>query len=178
MLATVATTRALVAKTAFPVVKRSVKATRVFAENEEAPTTSETLVEAAEPMAAAEPTPIKSTVTESTMAAPSFGEAMAFAGPVPEVVNGRLAMVAVVAALAAEFSSDESVLRQFSDAPAAVLGLVAITTIASFIPVLRGNKAESLGPFNATAEMANGRAAMLGLAFLLLIEGGIHKALF
>ena len=178
MIATLATTRAFVAKTAAPVNRRVSKATRVFsAEEESAPVEAAPAVE--EPMA--EPTPVQSTVTAETLsspASPSFGEAMAFSGAIPEVVNGRLAMVAVVAALAAEFSSDESVLTQFSDAPAAVLGLVALTTIASFVPVFRGAKNESFAMFSPAAEMANGRAAMLGLAFLLAIEGGLHHALF
>lgn len=179
MIATLATTRAFVAKTAAPVNRRMAKTTRVFAaEEESAPVEAAPAVEET----VAEPTPVQSTVTAetnmATSATPSFGEAMAFSGAIPEVVNGRLAMVAVIAALGAEFSSDESVLTQFSDAPAAVLGLVALTTIASFVPVLRGAKNESFAMFSPAAEMANGRAAMLGLAFLLAIEGGLHHALF
>ena len=88
-------------------------------------------------------------------------------------------MVAIVAALGAELSTQESVLTQLGDAPLSVLALVMATTVASIVPILKGAKKEAFGPFTADAEMANGRAAMIGLAFLLLIEGaGIHKALF
>ena len=45
----------------------------------------------------------------------SLGDMMAFSGPAPELINGRLAMVAFVAALGAELSSGESVIRQWSE---------------------------------------------------------------
>lgn len=38
---------------------------------------------------------------------------MGFSGSAPEIVNGRLAMLGFVAAVAAELSSGESVLRQW-----------------------------------------------------------------
>ena len=41
----------------------------------------------------------------ASVAAPSFTEVMGFSGSVPEIVNGRLAMLGFVAALAAELSS-------------------------------------------------------------------------
>merc|ERR1711924_252442 len=56
-------------------------------------------------------------------------------------------------------------------------GLLFLRKAASFAPVLRGkssdeaflknSKPEEFGPFNAQAEMLNGRAAMMGLLFLL-----------
>ena len=175
MIATVATTRAFVAKTTAPVARRAVKAIRAAEEGTEAPAPvaqeSAPVVESAEP--------VQSSVTAETIAStPSFGDLMAFSGPAPELINGRLSMVAVLAALGAELSSNESVLNQFSDASGAVLALVAITTVASMVPLLRGAKSESVGPFTPAVEMANGRAAMLGLAALLVIEGNLHHALF
>ena len=47
----------------------------------------------------------------------SLGELMAFSGPAPELINGRLAMLAFIAALGAELSSGEGVLRQFAEEP-------------------------------------------------------------
>jgi hypothetical protein len=47
----------------------------------------------------------------------SIGQLMAFSGPAPELINGRLAMLAFVAALGAELSTGESVLRQLSEEP-------------------------------------------------------------
>ena len=182
MIATVSTTRAIVAKTASPISRRAMKATRVFSAEKESAPVDATPVEAtpAAEKPVAEPTPVaQPTVTAKMTAVPSFGEAMAFSGAIPEVVNGRLAMVAIVAALAAEFSSEESVLTQFGDAPAPVLALVAVTTIASFFPVFKGAaKDKSFAMFTPAVEMANGRAAMLGLAILLVIEGSLHHALF
>ena len=169
MIATVATTRAFVAKTTAPVARRAVKAIRAAEEGKEAPA----------PVAQESAEPVQSSVTAETIAStPSFGDLMAFSGPAPELINGRLSMVAVLAALGAELSSNESVLNQFSDASGAVLALVAITTVASMVPLLRGAKSESVGPFTPAVEMANGRAAMLGLAALLVIEGNLHHALF
>merc|ERR1719261_1337461 len=39
-------------------------------------------------------------------------EAMAFSGPAPETINGRLAMVGFVSAVAAEFSKQETIVQQ------------------------------------------------------------------
>ena len=45
--------------------------------------------------------------TAAASAAPSLTDVMAFSGPGPEVINGRLAMLGFVAAVAAEFASGE-----------------------------------------------------------------------
>ncbi len=42
---------------------------------------------------------------------------MAFSGPAPELINGRLSMLAFVAALGAELASGEPVLRQLGEEP-------------------------------------------------------------
>ncbi len=51
-------------------------------------------------------------------------------------------------------------------------------TAASIIPIFKGAKTEAFGPFSPKAEMINGRAAMLGLAAMLVIEGVKGTALF
>jgi len=96
----------------------------------------------------------------------------------PELINGRLAMLAFVSALGAEFSTQESVVSQFKDAPLSVIALVFAMTIASIVPLLKNAKREALGPLTPEAEMTNGRAAMLGVAFLLAFELARGKALF
>lgn len=102
--------------------------------------------------------------------APTFVDAMGFSGPAPEKINGRLAMVAFVAAAGAELSSHESVAQQFGDAPLPIV-LTAVTfAVASLVPILKGAIDEPAGPFNSNAEMLNGRVAMLGLAGLLVTE--------
>lgn len=107
-----------------------------------------------------------------------FGDIMAFSGPGPELINGRLAMIGIVAALGAEISSNESVFAQLKDAPAAIGVTFLLFIAASLVPFFRNAKPESFGIFTPKAEMANGRAAMLGLASLILIEAVKHSALF
>jgi hypothetical protein len=103
---------------------------------------------------------------------------MAFSGPAPELINGRLAMLAFVAAVGAELSTGESVLRQFGEAPVFVVLAGVLFTAASLIPMFNGAKRESFAIFSPSAEMANGRAAMLGFAALLVVEGVRGAALF
>lgn len=55
-----------------------------------------------------------STLPPSHTPAPQL---MAFSGPAPELINGRLSMLAFVAALGAELASGEPVLRQLSEEP-------------------------------------------------------------
>lgn len=51
-----------------------------------------------------------------------------------ELINGRLAMLAFVAALGAELSSGESVLRQLADEPT---GEPAMSCISAIMPAIR-----------------------------------------
>ena len=71
-------------------------------------------------------------------------------------------MLGFVAAVAAELSSGQSVLRQWASEPTGIALTFLTFAAASLIPLLKNVKpqAESLGPFNAAAEMLNGRAAM------------------
>jgi hypothetical protein len=108
----------------------------------------------------------------------SLDQIMAFSGPAPELINGRLAMLAFVAALGAELSTGESVLTQLADEPTGIL-LAAITFItASLIPMLASAKREKFAIFSPEAEMLNGRAAMLGFASLIVVEAVRGAALF
>ncbi|KAL4444194.1 hypothetical protein ABPG75_011931 [Micractinium tetrahymenae] len=111
-------------------------------------------------------------------AALSLGQLMAFSGPAPELINGRLAMLAFVAALGAELSTGESVLRQLADEPTGVLLAALAFITASLIPLLNSTKREAFGPFTPAAEMLNGRAAMIGFASLLVAEAVRGSALF
>jgi hypothetical protein len=102
---------------------------------------------------------------------------MAFSGA-PEIINGRLAMLAFISALGAEISSGESVFAQFKDAPVGIIGTFLLFTAASLIPIFKNSKPEAFGPLTPHAEMTNGRAAMLGFASLLLVEVFRGSALF
>lgn len=122
--------------------------------------------------AASEPVPAAST------APLGFGELMAFGGPAPELINSRLAMLGLIAAIGAELSSGESVLRQWGDQPVPILLTFITFSIASLIPMFSSSKREAFGPFSPNAEIVNGRAAMLGFASLIGIELVTKTALF
>jgi hypothetical protein len=101
----------------------------------------------------------------------SLGDMMAFSGPAPELINGRLAMIAFVAALGAELSTGEGVLRQWSDEPTGVLLTMVTFAVASLIPMLsQGARRDQFAFFSPAAEMLNGRAAMIGFASLIAVE--------
>jgi len=72
-----------------------------------------------------------------------------------------------------------SFFTQFSEATPVVLATWGIISVASLVPVMKGSIPHcSIWPLTHTAEMANGRAAMLGLAALLIIELTKNGALF
>mmetsp|Transcript_13940 Transcript_13940/g.35213 ORF Transcript_13940/g.35213 Transcript_13940/m.35213 type:complete len:218 (-) Transcript_13940:201-854(-) len=101
----------------------------------------------------------------------SADEAMAFSGPGPEIINGRLAMLGFTAALGAELSTHVPVSQQLSMAPVPIFMSFLLLSSASLIPLgTVGRKPVKFGPFNPTAELINGRAAMLGFAVLLGLE--------
>merc|ERR1719313_2984572 len=94
------------------------------------------------------------------------------AGTLPESLNGRLAMVGFVAALAQEklhaahgHSLTVSDLLAKPGAVGLVLGLVALVQLASVAPLAQGAEPRDAkaGPFRAQAELLNGRLAMLAL---------------
>merc|ERR1711879_551393 len=103
---------------------------------------------------------------------------MAFSGFAPEVINGRLAQVAFVAALGAEIGSGETLATQFQTHPAAFAFATILVTVATFMPTMQNadnytsdpKTHPNKGVFNVDAEMMNGRAAMLGLVALLGTE--------
>ncbi|TYI12142.1 hypothetical protein ES332_A09G256000v1 [Gossypium tomentosum] len=107
-----------------------------------------------------------------------FSDVFAFSGPAPERINGRLAMVGFVAALAMELSKGQDVLTQISNGGIPLfVGTSIVLSLASLIPLFRGETVESRsGQFmSSDAELWNGRFAMLGLvalAFTEYVKGG------
>ncbi|KAM3404999.1 hypothetical protein ACQJBY_007848 [Aegilops geniculata] len=105
---------------------------------------------------------------------PSVWDALAFSGPAPERINGRLAMVGFVAALTVEAARGGGLLDQAGSG--AGLGWFLVTagvfSVASLVPLLQGQSVESKssGFWSADAELWNGRFAMLGLVALAATE--------
>jgi hypothetical protein len=89
-------------------------------------------------------------------------------------------MIGIVAALGAELSSGESVLTQWASEPIYIAGAFLLVIAGSLIPFLQGDKnTKAIGPLTPSAEMTNGRAAMIGFAALLAVEfASSGKALF
>ena len=110
----------------------------------------------------------------------AFSDAMAVFGPAPEVVNARLAMVAFVAAAAAEVQGGGSVLVQAQAASTGVAVLCAVIMLASLIPICAGvyGKRQGPGPFTTHAELVNGRLAMVAFAAQLGLEQQFGNTLF
>eukprot|EP00877_Chromochloris_zofingiensis_P009433 jgi/Chrzof1/4743/Cz14g24190.t1_ELIP3[v5.2] len=118
-----------------------------------------------------------------------FEQVMGFAGYAPEVVNGRAAMIGFMAAISGELNNGESVFAQTVSGGAGAAGLViGAVLLASFAPAIRQVSWERMfgkdkspanwGPFTPDAELRNGRAAMLGLAFMMFVEGASNQAFF
>lgn len=103
---------------------------------------------------------------------------LAFNGPAPERINGRLAMIGFVAAMAVEISKGQDVFSQISNGGITwFLGTSLVLSLASLIPLFKGVSVESKseGLMTSDAELWNGRFAMLGLialAFTEYLKGG------
>ncbi|KAH7858939.1 hypothetical protein Vadar_029625 [Vaccinium darrowii] len=108
----------------------------------------------------------------------NFFDVFAFSGPAPERINGRLAMIGFVTAIAIELAKGEDVFAQISDGGIPwFLYVSGVLSAASLIPMFSGVSVESKskGFFNSDAELWNGRFAMVGLVALAvteLVKGG------
>jgi len=129
---------------------------------------------AAEETTAAPSTPLTAKPKAAAAARPGLWDALAFSGPAPERINGRLAMVGFVSALAVEASRGGGLLSQAGSGSglAWFAATAAVLSVASLVPLLKGESAEgrSGGVMSADAELWNGRFAMLGLVALAVTE--------
>ncbi|RZC50029.1 hypothetical protein C5167_018453 [Papaver somniferum] len=102
-----------------------------------------------------------------------FTDLLAFSGPAPERINGRLAMIGFVTAIGVELAKGTDVAAQLGDGGLPwFLYTCVLLSVASIVPLAQGVSVESKsdGIMSSTAEMWNGRAAMLGLVALVLTE--------
>jgi hypothetical protein len=111
-----------------------------------------------------------------------FWDLMAFTGPGPELINGRLAMVGFVTAMAVEIATGSRLTSQISSGAniSWALFAVGLFTAASLVPLSKGISSEMKQGkvFNSNAELINGRAAMLGLVALAITEFVTGSAVF
>ncbi|XP_059447134.1 early light-induced protein, chloroplastic-like isoform X1 [Corylus avellana] len=127
---------------------------------------------------AATPPPIPQAPLKPKQVSTKFSDVLAFSGPAPERINGRLAMVGFVAAMAVELSRGQDVFAQISNGGIPwFVGTTIVLSFASLIPLFKGVSVESKskGFMTSDAEMWNGRFAMLGLvalAFTEYVKGG------
>jgi len=101
-------------------------------------------------------------------------EVFSFQGLLPEIINGRAAMFAMLAAFGAEIATRQPVIEQVKTAANGSIFLAFATIIvASFIPVAGGADLDrnGAGPFTQRAAVYNGRLAMLSFVALLIVEG-------
>ncbi len=116
--------------------------------------------------------------TRSPRMSTKFSDVLAFSGPAPERINGRLAMIGFVAAIAVELANGQDVFTQISNGGIPwFLGTSVVLSLASLIPLFQGVSVESKsqGFMSSDAELWNGRFAMLGLialAFTEYLKGG------
>ncbi|BAT94124.1 hypothetical protein LR48_Vigan02g220600 [Vigna angularis] len=116
--------------------------------------------------------------TASPKVSTKFSDVLAFSGPAPERINGRLAMIGFVAAMAVEVAKGQGVFEQISNGGIPwFLGTSVVFTLASLVPLFQGVSVESKskGFMSSDAELWNGRFAMLGLialAFTEYVKGG------
>ncbi|KAJ0802472.1 putative chlorophyll A-B binding protein [Helianthus annuus] len=102
-----------------------------------------------------------------------FSDVLAFSGPAPERINGRLAMIGFVSAMAVELTNGQDVFAQISHGGVpAFVATSLVLSLASLVPLFKGVRAESKssGLMTSDAELWNGRAAMLGLVALAFTE--------
>ncbi|KAJ9536963.1 hypothetical protein OSB04_029696 [Centaurea solstitialis] len=127
------------------------------------PSTSKT------PMATPPPPPPPRAPKVST----KFSDVLAFSGPAPERINGRLAMIGFVSAMVVELSSGQDVFAQISNGGVtAFVATSVLLSMASLVPLFKGVSVQSKsdGIMTSDAELWNGRFAMLGLVALTLTE--------
>lgn len=81
----------------------------------------------------------------------THADAMKFNGPAPELINGRLAMIGILAAAKNEIETGATVLQQAQQAPWWLYASLLLWIYASMVPILKGARHEAFGKLsNAT----------------------------
>jgi len=109
---------------------------------------------------------------DAKIGAADVTETFSFTGLLPEIINGRAAMFAMLAVFGAELNKGTPLFIQIQQAPKAIVATFLIIIAASIIPVVRGAdlNIDGAGPFTQRAEVWNGRTAMVAFALLIAVE--------
>ena len=130
-------------------------------------------------------------------------EILAFEGWAPEVINGRVAMLGFVLALAGEIATGESFTTQAAHNFGELTRTMFVWSLASLFPAFSSNEGYEANPFKMAdskewefvfrgcppwlavkdvfspeVEQLNGRAAMIGCASMIVLETLLGHALF
>ena len=88
-------------------------------------------------------------------------DAMKFNGPAPEIVNGRLAMLGIIAAALKESKYSETVMQQVPHVAFRLILLGLLVTYSSLVPILKGAKSEAFGEHTSLAWYPDGAYKVL-----------------
>ncbi|MCL7031309.1 hypothetical protein MKW94_023519 [Papaver nudicaule] len=132
------------------------------------------------PPPATAPAPMATPASPPKKMSTKLYDLLAFSGPAPERINGRLAMIGFVAAIGVELARGTDVAAQLADGGFSWFVITSVVlSVASLIPLSQGVSVESKSKdlMSSSAEMLNGRVAMLGLVALVLTEAAKGGAL-
>lgn len=93
-----------------------------------------------------------------------FAEVLKFNGIGPELINGRLAMLAFLAVPKNEIETGATVLQQAVSAPIWVYAGLLLWVYASMVPLLKGARHEAFGESRFLFACSSNCASLVGLS--------------